>query len=138
MLDRAGIGRLIPQSGPMVLLDRVVSHDETDILCTTLSHRRVDNPLSRDGRIPTVCGAEYGAQAAAVHGPLVEGQAMRPGQIVLLREMIWNRPYLSDIQGPLEVRAHCIHRDARGLAYRFVLSADDVEVLSGECGIILS
>ncbi len=138
MLGRAEISCLIPHSGPMVLLDRVVSHDDTDILCTTLSHRRTDNPLSRGGRIPAVCGAEYGAQAAAVHGPLAKGQAMRPGHIVLLRELNWNRLYLSDIEGPLEVRARCMHRDARSLAYRFILSADEVEVLSGECGIILS
>lgn len=138
MLDRAEIGRLIPHSGPMVLLDHVVSHDDTDILCTTLSHRRTGNPLSRNGRIPSVCGAEYGAQAAAVHGPLAEGREMRPGHIVLLRDLIWNRPYLSDIEATLEVRAQCILRNSSNLAYRFVLTAEGSEIISGEIGIILS
>lgn len=138
MLDRAEIGRLIPHSGPMVLLDRVVSHDDTEILCTTLSHRRTGNPLRRDGRIPSVCGAEYGAQAAAVHGPLIEGREMRPGHIVLLRDLVWNQLYLSDIEGTLEVRAQCILRHSSSLAYRFVLTAEGTEIISGEIGIILS
>ena len=86
LLGRPGIDRLIPHCGAMVLLDQVISYDEKSILCTTLSHRRIDNPLRRDGKLPAVCGAEYGAQAAAVHGPLVTGQLMHPGQIVLLRD----------------------------------------------------
>ncbi len=138
MIDRAEIEALIPHGGAMVLLDRVVSHDERSILCTTLSHRRADNPLLREKRLPAVVGPEYGAQAAAVHGALLAKGTMRPGRVVLLRNLRWTRRFLDDIPGPIEVRAESLHRDANNIAYGFALSAEGEELLSGECGIILS
>jgi len=138
MIDRARIEALIPHSGTMVLLDSVVAHDETSILCTTMSHRRADNPLLREARLPSVVGAEYGAQAAAIHGALLAEGTMRPGRVVLLRAMTWTRHFLDDVQAPIEVRAESLHRDASNIAYGFVLSAEGEELLHGECGIILS
>jgi predicted hotdog family 3-hydroxylacyl-ACP dehydratase len=122
----------------MVLIDRVVSVDEKHILCTATSHRRADNPLRADGRLPAICGAEYGAQAAAVHGPAVSGGPQRPGQVVLLRNIAWSVPDLAVIGGPLTVRAECLHQDGSSLAYGFRLEADGRELVRGECGIILS
>ena len=138
LLGRPGIDRLIPHCGAMILLDQVISYDEKSILCTTMSHRLNNNPLRRDAKLPAVCGAEYGAQAAAVHGPLVTKQPMQPGQIVLLRDLSWTRPFLCDLAETLEIRAHCLHKDSRNLAYGFTLSAGGETILRGEIGIILS
>ena len=138
MIDRARIEALIPPGGAMVLLDSIVAHDETSILCTTMSHRRADNPLLRDQRLPAVAAAEYGAQAAAVHGALLAEGPMRPGRVVLLRALRWTRRFLEEIEAPIEVRAESLHRDGGNLAYGFALSAEGEELLSGECGIILS
>ena len=138
MIERAEIEALIPHGGTMVLLDRVVAHDEKSILCRTMSHRRADNPLRRERRLPTVAGAEFGAQAAAVHGALLAKGPMRPGRIVLLRAMRWTRRFLDDVQAPIEVRAESLRRDADNIAYGFVLTAEGDELLHGECGIILS
>lgn len=122
----------------MVLIDRVLSFDDRTILCTTMSHCRPDNPLRARGRLPAICGAEYGAQAAAIHGPAVSGGVQRSGQVVLLRDIAWSVPDLSAVAGPLTVRAECLHKNTGSLAYAFSLTAQDVEVLRGECGIILS
>lgn len=138
MIDRARIESLIPHSGTMVLLDSVVDHDENSILCSTMSHRRADNPLLQEDRLPSIAGAEYGAQAAAVHGALLAAGPMRPGRVVLLRAMGWTRRFLDDIPAPIEVRAQSLHRDTGRVAYGFVLSAEGEEILHGECGIILS
>ena len=138
MIDRDQIEALIPHGGAMVLLDRVVAHDEKSILCSTMSHRRADNPLRRAQRLPAVVGAEYGAQAAAVHGALLAQGPMRPGRIVLLRAMSWTRRFLDDVKAPSEVRAESLQRDTGNIAYGFVLSAEGEELLHGECGIILS
>ncbi len=138
MIDRDRIEALIPHAGAMVLLDSVVNHDDKSILCTTMSHRRSDNPLLREDRLPSVAGAELGAQAAAVHGALLASGPMRPGRVVLLRAMGWTRRFLDDIPTPIEVRADCLHRDTGRIAYGFVLSAEGEELLHGECGIILS
>lgn len=137
MLDRAGIAALIPHAGPMVLLDEVVSCDDRAIVCRTSSHIRPDNPLRFGEALPAVCGCEYGAQAAAVHGPLLSGERSRSGQVVLLRDVAWTVPDLGRIAAPLTVRAERLHRDARSLAYRFEISVDATILVSGECGIIL-
>jgi predicted hotdog family 3-hydroxylacyl-ACP dehydratase len=138
VLERADIARLIPHAGAMVLIDRVVSVDEKHILCTTMSHRRPDNPLKVGGRLPAICGAEYGAQAAAVHGPAAFGGKQRPGQVVLLRDIVWSVADLGAIAGPLTVHAECLHKDSRSLAYAFRLEDAGRELMRGECGIILS
>jgi len=137
LLGRAEIEALIPHADDMVLLDSVLSFDEKSILCRTTSHGRADNPLRVDGGLPAVCGAEYGAQAAAIHGPVVAGGKERAGQVVFLRDIVWRVPDLSVFDDPILVRAECLHKDAKGMAYGFTLSVRDREILSGECGIIL-
>ncbi len=137
MLDRAAIAALIPHDGPMVLLDEVIGYDERAIVCRTASHGRPDNPLRTGNALPAVCGCEYGAQAAAIHGALVSGGRGRPGQVVLLRDVAWTLPDLGRISGPLTVRAERLHQDAKSLAYRFEIAVDATVVMSGECGVIL-
>lgn len=137
MLGKAEIEALIPHAGPMVLLDHVVSVDETSIRCVAVNHGAPDNPLRVNGRLHAVCGAEYGAQAAAVHGPAVAGTKERAGQVVLLRNIVWTVPDLSVIPEPLMIVAECLYKDVRNLAYGFSISAADREILRGECGIIL-
>lgn len=136
MLDRAAIGALVPHAGPMLLLDQVVEYDDATILCSATSHRRDDNPLRRQGVLRAVCGAEYGAQAAAVHGPLAAQTSVRAGQVVLLRDLAWQMADLGAVEGPLMIHASRLHADARGTAYRFAITADGRDVMQGECGII--
>jgi len=140
LLDRDGIAARIPHAGSMVLLDIIVESEDRTILARTESHRRPDNPLRRDGQLHAIAGCEYGAQAAAVHGPLQAGPGAtaRPGMIVSLREMRWTRVRLDDIGGPLEVRATRLMADTRQLAYAFALAHAGDTLVEGELGIILS
>lgn len=136
MLDRAAISALVPHAGPMVLLDRVVRYDDESILCSATSHRRDDNPLRRHGLLHAVCGAEYGAQAAAVHGPLAADTPARGGQVVLLRDLSWRVADLGAVEEPLMIQATRLHADSSSTVYRFEITANGCEVLQGECGII--
>lgn len=140
LLDRDAIAARIPHAGPMVLLDTVVASDAEHLHARTESHRRTDNPLRRDGRLHAIAGSEYGAQAAAVHGPLQAGPeaTARPGMIVSLRDLSWTRARLDDIDGQLEVRATCLMADTRQLAYAFTLAHAGTTLVTGEIGIILS
>ena len=61
---------MIPHTGAMCLLDGVLQWDTSTIQCVSRSHRDAHNPLRIDGRLPTLCGIEYAAQAMAVHGGL--------------------------------------------------------------------
>lgn len=73
MLTREQILGLIPHQGTMCLLDRVLAWSAGEITCAASSHLAADNPLRRDGRLGAICGIEYGLQAAALHGALVQG-----------------------------------------------------------------
>jgi predicted hotdog family 3-hydroxylacyl-ACP dehydratase len=138
LLDHAQIEALIPHAGPMVLIDRVLSFDETTIRCVAVNHTAPDNPLRVGGVLPAVCGAEYGAQAAAIHGPALAGERERAGQVVLLRDVVWQVSDLSAVADPLSITAECVHKSARNLAYGFAIMAGERELLRGECGIILA
>lgn len=139
MLSRDEIARLIPHDGPMVLLDRVIESDAETILCRTGSHHRRNNPLRCDGHLHAISGSEYGAQAAAVHGPLQEdgGAPGGPGMVVTVRELNWKRRHLDTVAGEIEVRATCLLCSQRQLAYRFELFGESALLVSGEIGIIL-
>lgn len=136
MLDRAAISALVPHAGSMVLLDHVVRYDDESILCSAISHRRDDNPLRRHDVLHAVCGAEYGAQAAAVHGSLAAETPGRAGQVVLLRDLSWQVADLGSVEGPLMIRATRLHADSSSTAYRFGITVEDRNVMQGECGII--
>ncbi|MET0225163.1 MAG: phosphotransferase, partial [Dokdonella sp.] len=58
----ADIRALVPHGGDMCLLERIVSVNDTQIVCATFSHRSPKNPLRHAGRLAALHLAEYGAQ----------------------------------------------------------------------------
>ena len=75
------ITELLPHRSRAVLLNRVLSHDDTTTVCSV-------NPATSvlyraaDGRVPAYVGLEYMAQAIAAHGGLLDrdaGREARPG-----------------------------------------------------------
>ena len=79
----------------MCLLDRVEAWDRQRLSCSAISHLASDNPLRRRGRLAGLCGAEYGLQAAAVHGGLLAGEgAAPPGYLAALRHVAILAPRL--------------------------------------------
>ena len=138
-VSRAQIAGLIPHSGAMCLLDGVVQWDADRILCTSRSHRAVDNPLRADGRLPAVCGVEYAAQAMAVHGALAGkiGGRPRAGYLASLRDVECRGDRLDDLEGDLVVEAEQVAGDGAHVIYRFKLRVGEVEVLSGQALVVL-
>jgi predicted hotdog family 3-hydroxylacyl-ACP dehydratase len=138
-VTRAQIAGLIPHSGAMCLLDGVVQWDSDRILCTSRSHRAVDNPLRADGGLPAVCGVEYAAQAMAIHGALAGKVGGRPraGYLASLRNVVCRRDRLDDLEGDLVVEAEHVAGDGAHVIYRFRLRVGEVEVLSGQAMVVL-
>ncbi len=60
----------MPHSGPMRLIDDVVSADEDGILCIATDHQAASYPLRIDGILHGCVLMELGAQAAAAHASL--------------------------------------------------------------------
>ncbi len=75
------IAALVPHSGPMCLLDRVLEHGPDRTMCAVLP--RGDGLLAPSDRgVPSWVGLEYMAQCIAAHGGLVareRGLPPRPG-----------------------------------------------------------
>jgi len=104
-INKAEIRTLIPHSGLMCLLDKVIQWDDRTITCVTNTHRDPVNPLRRDERLSAVHAFEYGAQAAAVHGGLRArsvGEIAPPGYLAALRDAHLYVARLDDIAVPTQ------------------------------------
>ena len=138
LIDKASIGRLIPHAGAMCLLDGVVSWDAARIRCVSASHRAMDNPLRRDGRLGILCGVEYAAQAMAVHGALVRcvDPVRAPvGYLASLRAISCYLDRLDLMSGALFVDAERLYGDSDRAVYRFTLRHEDLVVLEGRAAV---
>jgi predicted hotdog family 3-hydroxylacyl-ACP dehydratase len=140
VLDRPRILALIPHQGSMCLLDAAVAWDESYILCHSRSHLAAENPLRREGRLSAIAGIEYGLQAMALHGAILEGSAPDPpGLLARLRDVELHVDRLDDpALGTLAVEARLERKEAGGMVYRFsVHSAARVLLLAAQGMIIL-
>jgi predicted hotdog family 3-hydroxylacyl-ACP dehydratase len=78
------IASLVPHSGPMCLLDRVLEHGPRHTVCA-VDPARSHLLAAADGRVPAWVGIEYMAQCIAVHGGLValaRGEPPGPGLLL--------------------------------------------------------
>ena len=139
MLTRRHILELIPHQGTMCLLDEVVSWTDATIVCRSWSHLAADNPLRRGGELHAVCGIEYGLQAAALHGALVDSRPQPAGYLAALRAVEIVVPLLDDPGfGILLVTAELQLREASGLIYGFALhSTAGTPLVSGRATVLL-
>jgi predicted hotdog family 3-hydroxylacyl-ACP dehydratase len=138
--DRIDPSAWLPQSGSMVLLDAVTRWDATQIVCRTISHRRVDHPLASDGRLPVWAGIEYAGQAMAIHRALCRIVPTRPAAGFLggLRDVACAVERLDDIAGELTITATSLFADGAGSIYRFAVCAgrSEVPLISGRATVV--
>jgi len=140
-LQREALCELIPHSEGMCLLDYVDSWGDDWIICGSRSHLRSDNPLIREGVLSVVHAAEYGAQAMAVHGGLLEqrkGAKASPGYLVALKEVNFHVMRLDDIQGDMWVKATRLIESQNSLMYQYEISINEIKILDARATVILS
>jgi predicted hotdog family 3-hydroxylacyl-ACP dehydratase len=129
--DRVAIARCIPHAGRMVLLDAVVRWDATRIACSAMPPTAL-HPLARDGAVPSVAAAEYAAQAAAVHGFLVDRPATpRQGLLAKLTDVELATAWIPDDRGSVLVKAELLSRTAAGCLYDFEVACDRTSIARG-------
>ncbi len=154
-IDR--IRELIPHSGKMCLLERVLDYSTQSIRCETRSHLDQANPLRRNGHLSSICGIEYAAQAMALHGSLrsperstasvsapdVEPERRskpnrpRHGYLVNVRETHCHTRYLDEFSTALDVSAEFVFGDASGMIYTFVVTAGETSLVTGRAAVML-
>jgi predicted hotdog family 3-hydroxylacyl-ACP dehydratase len=140
-LDKSWIAQHIPHQGTMCLLDYVESWDAETIVCSTKSHRAINNPLRAYQQLATSCGIEYAAQAMAVHGALLApADSVRPksGYLVSVRSTRLYVARLDDIEADLQVEATCIARNDNDVLYQFNVRAQGQLLLDGRAAVVLN
>lgn len=103
------VAELVPQSGPMCLLDRVLEHGPGRTVCA-VDPAKSTALAQPDGRVPALVGLEYMAQCIAAHGGLVaraRGEAPRPGLFLGARRVSFGvEEFARDRALRVEVRHH--------------------------------
>lgn len=140
MLDLPHPASLIPHQGTMCLLERIVDWNDAEIRLASTTHRALDNPLRRDGRLRSIHLCEYGAQAMAVHGALksqAAGSQAQPGMLVSLRAITLTRDFVEDLADELLVYAQCLQASESSLQYAFRITHRDELLAEGRAAVVL-
>lgn len=140
-LDHAAIAARIPHQGSMCLLDQVTDWDHQRIVCRARSHRDADNPLRAHGRLASVCGIEYAAQAMAIHGALLAPEtpdrAPRAGYLASVRSVSLAVATLDDQAEDLHIEAERLSGNDNTILYAFRVCSAERELISGRASVIL-
>lgn len=119
MLTREEIEARVPHGGRMCLLDRVEMWSDATIVCRAVPPTPA-HPLARGSGVPAIAAVEYAAQAAAVHGALLDGAAApRHGLLAKLTDVELLHARLDEGGGTLTVTAELLARIESGCQYRF-------------------
>jgi len=122
----------------MCLLDVVQSWDATTIVCQAASPTG-DHPLARGPTVPAVVAVEYAAQAAAVHGALLDDSAApRRGMLAKLTDVELADVALGAAGGTLVVIAELLSRADSGCMYRFEVIERHVCIARGRLTVAFS
>jgi len=123
----------------MCLLDAVLEWSDALIVCRAVSHADPTHPLRAEGRLGAAAGIEYAAQAMAVHGALVAGDAAPPrqGYLTSVRSVSLHVARLDDLPGALAVRAERLSGDGNHILYQFSLAHAGRCLLEGRAAVVL-
>lgn len=142
MLEKTQIEGLLPHQGKMFLLERVFAYDRDTIECGTSGHRDVDNPLRFENRLPGHAAIEYAAQAAGVHGGLLNrdmnpGAPPQMGYLAVVTNLDWRVERLDDLPDSLHIFARRMAVTPGGRLYRVRIEHRGDIVMNGELIIAL-
>jgi predicted hotdog family 3-hydroxylacyl-ACP dehydratase len=122
------IAELIPHSGNMVFLDRIIAADETSLIAELVV--RGDGLLGDEKAVPTWVGIEYMAQTIAAFAGL---QAKQKGEAIRLGLLLGTRHYRSNVAefsvgSILTVRVEKIIQDENLGVFDCYIQGNGVEV----------
>ena len=144
-LNKTEIAARIPHSGPMCLLDRVLSWNNETIICEANNHRDINHPLARDGVLDAMAAIEYAAQAMAVHGALIAensaliaaSDAPKMGYLASVRDVTCAIPFLHELNSPLRIEATRLIGEETRVLYEFKVSAGEQRCAEGRAAVVL-
>jgi predicted hotdog family 3-hydroxylacyl-ACP dehydratase len=134
------ISGLLPHAGTARMIERVVRWDRECLVAATTRHGAPDNPLRKDGRLAAVHLAEFGAQAMAIHGGLLnraDGVAPKPALLVSVRDFECTCDFVDDLPGELQITARVLLASAAGFQYSFEVRHAGELIASGRVAAML-
>jgi predicted hotdog family 3-hydroxylacyl-ACP dehydratase len=140
---RADIEKCIPHAGAMCLLEKVLHCDDYVIRCETATHRDPANPLRNAQGLPVSAALEYAAQAAAVHGNLLQTLSLSPattvrgGYLAVLSNVQWQEYWLHRINNPLCVDVRRESESDGGIDCSFSIHANGKTIVTGSMVVAL-
>jgi predicted hotdog family 3-hydroxylacyl-ACP dehydratase len=127
---------MLEHAGDMCLLDSTIAWDHQQIRCGAPAPQ-AGHPLMRDGRLPAVAGAEYAAQAAALHGALLDGvSTARPGMLANVRDVTFHHAWFPAGGEALTVQVKVLSRGDSACMYAFDVSSGRELVTSGSLMVV--
>ncbi|MGH8550189.1 MAG: hypothetical protein ACRERU_16620 [Methylococcales bacterium] len=127
-LNRAQFEALIPHSGRMCLIDSVEFWDDRSIYCLSGTHRQQSNPLRTRGELSSIHLLEYGVQAMAIHGALLNSSATR-GMLAALRNVRLYIESAETLSAPIRITASAVANSAHTAIYHFEVADSDGSLL---------
>jgi predicted hotdog family 3-hydroxylacyl-ACP dehydratase len=112
----------------MCLIDSVEFWDEHSIECLSRTHLDRLNPLRTNGELSSIQLLEYGAQAMALHGGLLNCSASR-GRLAAFRNVQLYVDTLENPSGSIRITAIAEGNSSNTAVYRFEVSDQNGSVL---------
>ncbi len=127
-LSQATFKNLMPHSELMLLIDRVESWTQEQIITRSCSHQNPDNPLRLAGVLSSLHLIEYGAQTMAIHCGLLTGKAPL-GFLAAVKEASFYINSLDDVKSELIIKATSQLQSPKGAVYQFSVNDGDNQLL---------
>lgn len=137
-VSREAWAALIPHAGAMALLDKVIHCNGTMLHAIGERLTPHEHPLISPAGLHAVHLAEYGAQAAAVHGALLGEREMRAGRLVSLRDVQLAVEHVDLSKGCLDIHAERLLADERGAHYAFKVEQRGCQLASGRILVMVA
>jgi predicted hotdog family 3-hydroxylacyl-ACP dehydratase len=122
-LPVSSLAALIPHTPPALVIEAVLAWDAGRITCQ--GRAAAAHPFAVAGALAPLAAAEYGLQAAALHGALTAAGTARPGLLVRLRGLALPQ---APLRGAIEAWAERLASGAEGALYRFGVRAEAGEL----------
>ncbi|UTF59719.1 hypothetical protein [Gilvimarinus sp. DA14] len=126
--------QLLPHAPPMVLLDSIIEHSDSHIICCAAAPVWAQHPLRINGELSVFSGVEYAAQALAAHARLCEPIAAPPkaGLLITASTLQAQAQRLDEFAEELTIRVDIDSRTASSSRCQFTIYAQKQLLLSGQ------
>jgi predicted hotdog family 3-hydroxylacyl-ACP dehydratase len=128
VIDYNNVASLIPHSGPMVLLDRVIEFDEDNLIAEMTV--RNDSLFSNDTNVPAWAGIEFMAQAVGAYAGI---KSILAGEPIKLGYLLGTRRFSSNVTDflvgtALTIKIKVIFQDEKLGAFDCQILGNGIEV----------